>query len=261
VTLAFTPPPCPDSPLRRLDPRWKLAGLSLAALAATLLHTLPAAALALAATLILSAVARLPLRWYLERLGALALFLAFFTLPLPLLLRGEGALWQVGPLTVSAHGTRVALILSCKAITIVTLFLVLLATAPLDATLKAAHALRVPGLLVQIGLLSYRYLFLLADELLRLRIALRVRGFRNRATRHSYRTLGHVAGTLVVRGSERAERVGEAMRCRGFDGTFRSLVTFRTRPADVLAFAAFLAVAGLLCAWDRGWLSGGTGLW
>jgi cobalt/nickel transport system permease protein len=100
--------------------------------------------------------------------------------------------------------------------------------------------------------MSYRYLFVLADELARLRIALRVRGYRNRANRHSYRTAGHVAGTLLVRGYERAERVGQAMRCRGFDGQFRSLTAFHTRPADVLAFLVVTAGAAALCAWD--WL-------
>jgi cobalt/nickel transport system permease protein len=133
--------------------------------------------------------------------------------------------------------------LTAKGLTLVTLMLVLLATAPLDATLKAAHALRVPGLLVQLGLLSTRYVYLLADELGRLRIALRVRGYRNRATRHCYRTVGHVTGTLLVRGYERAERVGQAMRCRGFDGQFRALTEFRTGPADVLAFLAVAAAA------------------
>jgi len=127
---------------------------------------------------------------------------------------------------------------------------VLLATAPLDATLKAAHTLRVPGLLVQLGLLTYRYVFVLGSELNRLRIALRVRGYRNRATRHSYRTIGHVAGTLLVRSVEQAERVGQAMRCRGFDGRFRSLTQFRTRAADVAAFLLIVGCSAGLLAWD-----------
>jgi hypothetical protein len=78
---------------------------------------------------------------------------------------------------------------------VVTLMLVLLGTAPLDATLKAAHSLRVPGLIVQLTLFTYRYVALVADELARVRLALRVRGYRNRPTRHSYRTIGQVAGT------------------------------------------------------------------
>ena len=74
------------------------------------------------------------------------------------------------------------------------------------------------------------------DEFARLRTALRVRGFRNRADLHSYRTIGQVAGTLLVRSHERSERVGQAMRCRGFDGQFRSLTQFHTAARDVLLF-------------------------
>ena len=145
---------------------------------------------------------------------------------------------------------RSALLVFCKGMTVVALMLVLLATAPLDATLKAAHALYVPGVLVQLAVLTYRYLFVLAGELGRLRLALRVRGYRNRATRHSYRTVGHVAGTLLVRSYERAERVGQAMRCRGFDGRFRTLTEFRTTPRDLLAFVLVTACAIGLVAWD-----------
>jgi cobalt/nickel transport system permease protein len=252
MTVAFTPPPCPDSPLRRLDPRWKLAGLVLAAAAAAALRTPPAAAAALAGAAALAALGRLPPRWYLARVGAVAVFLALFTLPLPFLLRGPGPTWEAGPLRVSAHGLGVALVVAAKALTVLTLMLVLLATAPLETTLKAAHALRVPGLLVQLAVLTYRYVFVLSGELGRLRVALRVRGYRNRADRHSYRTVGHVAGTLLVRGYERAERVGQAMRCRGFRGRFHSLAAFHTRPADVAGFVGLVGAAAALLAWDLG---------
>jgi cobalt/nickel transport system permease protein len=249
MTLALNPLPCPDSPLRRLDPRWKLAALLLAAGAVASLRSLPAAALGLAGALALALLARLPGRWYMMRLGATAVFLAPFVLTLPFLLRDRGTspalgLWHV------PYGLAVALLLSAKALTIVTLLLVLLATAPLESTLKAAHSLRLPGLLVHLALLTYRYLFVIASELGRLRVALRVRGYRNRATRHSYRTVGHVAGTLLARSAERAERVGQAMRCRGFDGRFRSLSGFRTRPADVLAFLLVAGAAASLLVWD-----------
>jgi cobalt/nickel transport system permease protein len=250
MTLAFTAPPRTDSPLSRMDPRWKLAALAVAVLAAATLRSLPTSLLALAAALVLAALGRVPPRWFLARLGAAALFLAFFALPLPFLLRDPGA-DGAEFLHFSRHGAAVGLTLAAKGLTLVTLALVLLATAPLDATLKAAHSLRVPGLLVHLGLLTFRYAFLLADELGRLRVALRVRGYRNRATRHCYRTVGHVTGTLLVRGHERAERVGHAMRCRGFDGRFRALTDFRTRPADVLASLVVVAAAAGIWWLDR----------
>ncbi len=243
MTLGFAQLPAPDSLLRRLDPRWKLAALGLSLIAVALLRTLPAAGVAFAASVGLAVAGRLPLRWYLARLGLMAALLAPFVVTLPFLLPGpEGV--------PSWHGVEVALLLSAKAATLVTLALVLLTSAPVVDTLKAAHCLRVPGLLVQLFLLTYRYLFLLGEELARLRVALRVRGYRNRATRHCYRTIGHVAGTLLVRSHERGERVSQAMRCRGFDGRFRSLTTFRTAPKDVVFFLLLGAGSASLVFWD-----------
>jgi len=250
MTLAFTVPSPTPSLLSRLDPRWKLAALLGFALVTAVLRTLPTAAAALVAALLLALLGRLPLRWFVQRLGAAALFFTLFALPLPWLLAGQGPSWTWGPIRLWWHGIEAALLLTAKAVTLVTLFLTVQATAPLETTLKAAHALRIPGLLVQLSLLAYRYVFVFADELRRLRIALRVRGYRHRTRRHSYRTAGHIAGTLLVRGYERAERVGQAMRCRGFDGQFRSLKQFTTRPADVVAFLLVVAGAAALAVWD-----------
>ncbi|OAI45851.1 hypothetical protein AYO44_02300 [Planctomycetaceae bacterium SCGC AG-212-F19] len=239
------PLPCPDSPIRRLDPRWKLAALLLAVLAVLLVRTVPAAALALAGAVALAGVARLPSGWCLRRLGVVLLILAPFLVLLPFVSRGEEAAWSPGPFVATRAGVVAAVVLALKTLALVLLVLVLLATAPLPTTFKAAQALHMPGLLVQLADLTYRYVFVLAGELSRLRVALRVRGFRSRPSRHTYRTVGHVAGTLLVRGYEQAERVEHAMRCRGFDGCFRSLSDFRTRPADV---AGFLLVVGYAAA-------------
>ncbi len=249
MTFSLSVLPSPDSPLRRLDPRWKLAGLVFAAVVAACLRHVGPAAVALFGALMLAVVGRLPARWLLTRLGAALLFFIPFVLSLPFLLRSRETALSIGPWDIP-YGLGVAMLLCLKALAIVVLMLVILATAPLDATLKAAHALRFPGVLVHLGLMTYRYLFVLASELRRLRVALRVRGYRNRATRHSYRTAGHVAGTLLVRSVERAERVSQAMRCRGFDGRFRSLAHFQTRLPDILAFSLLTGSAAALFLWD-----------
>lgn len=244
MTLTLETLPAPDSALRRLDPRWKLAALGGAGLVVASLRTLPATTLALAGAFLLLLLSRLAPRWYLPRLGAVASVLLLFVGLLPFLVDHGGTAWSFGFVQLSWDGTRLALVLLAKALALVSLMFVVLVTAPLQTTLAAAHALHLPDLLVQLLLLTYRYVYLLGHELDRLRIALRVRGYRNRMDRHSYRTVGHVAGTLLVRGYERAERVGQAMRTRGFDGTFRSLTVFHTRAADVAFFAA-LATAAL----------------
>ena len=142
------------------------------------------------------------------------------------------------------------LVFTLKTLAIFTISLALTASTPMNTTLQAAASLRVPGRLVHLAMLTHRYLFLFAAELGRLRLALRVRGYRNRPTMHCYRTIGNVAGTLLVRSSERGERVAQAMRCRGFDGRFRSLTEFCTRFADVAGFIVIAGGYGALVAWE-----------
>ncbi|MCI0680590.1 MAG: cobalt ECF transporter T component CbiQ [Gemmataceae bacterium] len=250
MTLALDVPAIADSPLSRMDPRWKLAALVPAAILLALVRTVPPAAAALILALVLAQRARLPGAWLARRLAWTALFIGLFLIWLMFLPDPNGDVRRFGWLSISVVGlTRFAVVL-LKTLAVVTLILIVLATAPLQDTLKAARALHVPALFVHLLLLTFRYVFLLAEEFGRLRTALRVRGFRNRADLHSWRTIGLVGGTLLVRGSERAERVGHAMRCRGFDGTFRSLCDFRTRALDVALWGAVILTTGGLFAWD-----------
>jgi cobalt/nickel transport system permease protein len=215
---------------------------------ATLDHLAPAAA-ALSLALLLLAGAQLSPRWLFWRLGLVALAALPFLLIVPFTLPGDG--WDLGLIHVSEHGLLAGTALFCRALAIGAFALVLTGTTPVHEILAAGHKLKVPGVLVQIALLAYQYGFLLADEFRRLRVAMRTRGFRVRATRHSYRTLGHAMGALLVRGGGRAETVAAAMRCRGFDGTYRTLVNFRTTLPDVLGFMALLTATIALVLWDH----------
>jgi cobalt/nickel transport system permease protein len=234
MTLAFDQPYQAASPFSRLDPRWKLAALISATLAVATMRTPEATGIALALAVALVTLARLPWGWYLRRVGIVAILLGLFLVWTP-------------------DGVVPALALLARALAIVSLMLVLLATAPPEVNLRAAHALRMPGLLVQLIGMTHRYAYLLADEFGRLRQALRLRGYRNRANRHSYRTVSNLAGTLLVRGQERAERVGQAMLCRGFDGRYRVLTAFRTRPRDVFFCVGVVGLFALLWMTDLVW--------
>ena len=250
MTLSLEGIPLANSLLCRLDPRWKLIALAPPLLVIVLIRSLPVSITALGCTWALVLLSRLPLSWYYKRIKLLAAFLALFVITSPLLVAGEGSSLHLGPFTASWAGLTLGIMLLAKALALASLVLVLLGTTQLEAIFKAAHALYVPGLVVQLAMMTYRYVFTFARELARMRVAIRVRGYRNRVRRHSYRTVGHVAGTLLVRGYERAERVGHAMRCRGFDGQFRSLVEFQTTVKDILALCIAGVVSAGLLVWD-----------
>lgn len=233
--------PVVDSPAARLDARWRLAALACLLAASAIARTVSIAGLELAVSALLVWWACVPVRWCAERLGPVFLVLLPAAVLLPLSWIPSPDSWRLGVIYFSPEGFRLVVLIFLKAAALILLLQVILVTAPLTTTLKAAHHLHVPGLIVQILMLSYRYVYVLGDELSRLRTALRVRGFRNRPTRHAYRTVGHLAGTLLVRGYERAERVGHAMTCRGYQGRFHALTQFQTRVGDV-AFFLLLAV-------------------
>jgi cobalt/nickel transport system permease protein len=238
MTLSFDLPSSSASPLAHTDPRWKLAGVALLLASTAALRGIGPVLAALAVAALLAALAGLPRRWLAARLGATLLIVAPFLIVLPFV---QGV-----------NGLVLGAVVAAKVVALTALALALLATTPLPALGLAAQRLRLPRRLVQVGLLTYRYALELGDELRRLRVALRARGFRARATRHGYRTVGQVAGTLLVRGAERAEGVARAMRCRGFDGRFRALDDFHTARRDVVFFLGCAATAALLVAWDWG---------
>lgn len=260
MTLALELHVPPASLLRSFDPRWKLLALILGLTVVLSLHALGPLLAALLFCLAVAQLGRLSWRWYRKRIVFLLPMLIGLVLFLPLVLRGEGPAWELfDSLTFSLHGLVVACRLALKALAALTLVLIVLGTTPLPTLFQAAHALRVPGFLIQLVSLTFRYALLMIEEFGRLRLALRVRGFRSRPNVHTYRVMGHVTGTLLVRGVERAERVGQAMRCRGFDGRYRSSTEFSASSMDVVLFLLFLTAMALLLLWD--WSIRFGGLW
>ncbi len=248
MTSRFGPILVADSPLVRLDARWKMAALMLAALIAVLIQSAPTALVALGASFLLLLLGRIPLSHYCRSATPVILLVALFAVWLPFVVPGPKI--EIGAVVVSERGLARAGLVLAKALAVFTLMKLLWSTTPLETALKAAHRLRMPGLIVQLVALTYRYIFLLRDELRRLRIALRTRGFCGNASTHACRTFGHAGGSMLVRGVERAERVHHAMQCRGFDGRYRALAEFRTRPADVVFFLAVVGAAIGMLAWD-----------
>jgi cobalt/nickel transport system permease protein len=242
--------PFVDSPAARLDTRWRLAGLTALIIATAMSRTVLVAGVELILAVLLTWWACVPALWCRARLWPVLLLLLPAALVLPFSWYETATAWKIGPLFFSPERGRLTLLIFVKATALVLLVQIILVSDSLTTTLKAAHHLHVPGLVVQLVMLSYRYVYLLGDELNRLRIGLRIRGFRNRPSRHGYRTVGHLAGALLLRGYERAERVGQAMTCRGYQGRFHALTQFRTSARDVCFFLLLAAACLGLTALD-----------
>ncbi|MCA1906006.1 MAG: cobalt ECF transporter T component CbiQ [Desulfarculus sp.] len=226
----------------RLDPRGKLA----VALAYSLVMATGQSAWAGGAGLGLCLAgclaARLPGRELLKRLAAVNAFTALLWVMLP---------WQVYPagdgwLGLRHHppGIFLAGMITLKANAIVLGLTLLLATSTVNQVFHALAHWRISPRLLQVFFFFYRYLHVLHREWHRMHQAARARGFQPRTSWHTYRTYAYLTGGLLVRSYDRAQRVYQAMLCRGFQGTYWLLDHFQWQRRDDY----FLLWGGLLVA-------------
>jgi cobalt/nickel transport system permease protein len=177
---------------------------------------------------------------------ALAAVTLVFTMPGPTL----GTL-PVLNLPVSEVGlVRFVSILFKSSISVQAAVLLMLTTHFTD-TLWALGALRVPRVLVAIISFMYRYLFVLADEALRLTRARDSRSAVVAGEAHHRptlvfraRTTGRMIGNLFLRSFDRSERVYRAMVSRGYEGSIRQLDPPPLGASD-LAFGVITVLIGL----------------
>ena len=247
------------APLNSITPATRLAAAAVFASATTALHTPAAILLALFAAMSLLPLCGLSTATILRRLAVGSIFLIFLWLTLPFTVPGPVAM-SAGPLAVSAPGVRLALSATGKGLAIMAAFLALVAAMPVAAVGQGLRRLGVPAGLAAMLALSYRYIFVLAEEYKRLRMAATVRGFVPTTSLHTYRTFANLVGMVLVRSLDRAERLRQAMECRGFDGTFRLLGTHGAGRLDALALVLTLALAAALGAMEWGsWPAGAGG--
>jgi cobalt/nickel transport system permease protein len=108
-----------------------------------------------------------------------------------------------------------------------------------------------PRVMTMILSFMYRYLFVLVDEVMRLKQARDSRSFGG-SRWWQLRVIGNMVGTLFIRSYERGERVYAAMLARGFDGHSRTLNRLNFKPVDAyfgISFALVIiltALAGIL---------------
>ena len=235
--------------LHRIDPRVKIVAAFPCAFLVALAENPWAPLFALAAAGVLGASARLSPRGVLRSGRPLLIFLVFLWIVLPLSVPGT-ALFSLGPLQGSREGVVQAFLISVKSLSVVLLIIALLGTSSITALMHALSHFRVPPKLLFLAFLTFRYVFVIQREYLRLRTAMKVRGFAPGTNLHTYKSYAYLIGMLLVRSFERSERVYQAMLCRGFRGEFFLLDHFVLRRRD-----GYFAAAMALLAAALGWLA------
>ena len=231
-------------PIDRLDPRTRIVAALAGVIAAVTIADPRLLLAAIATTAGASFFAGVEPRDLGRRLAHVEGFLAVLLVTTPFAVAGEPA-FALGPFVASWAGLERVLVIAGRVGLAATIVFTLLGGLEPVRFGHGLARLGVPERLVHVFLFTVRFVDVLRGEAVRLRDALRARGFRPGASRHTLATYGDFAGMLLVRAFERAARVDEAMRCRGFAGRLMLVTGERFGVADAVFAVGWAGLLGL----------------
>lgn len=243
-----------DTALHRIDPRAKLLA-TLAFIVVVVSYgkyevgpLLPLAVYPIC----LAAMGSVPVRFILRKMLIVSPFALFVGLLNPLLDREP--VMTIAGVALAGGWVSLASILVKFALT-VSASLAMVASTGIHRVCRGLEKLGVPAVMTVQVLMLYRYLFVLADEALRMARARALRSAGNRRM-GGLRAGGAMLGSLLLRTLDRAQRVHAAMCSRGFDGHVRTVEPMRFGGASAAFLAGWLAALALLRWFDVAGLLG-----
>ena len=170
------------SPIHSWQQEHKLIGLLGLVFAFSFVKSLVLLPIIIAISTSLFLLSRLPASYLLSRLRYPGWFILAVVLLIPFT-TGNKVIWQWGWLSMSQEGCQSALLITVRFLCVFTTSLVLFGTAPFLRSIKALKNLGLSKVIVDIALLSYRYLEELGETLNTMQVAVRLRGFNHLAFR------------------------------------------------------------------------------
>lgn len=205
-----------DSPLHRWQQGYKLVGLLSLIFAFAFVQNILLLPIMVVITCTLFVVSRIPLSFLIKRLRYPSWFILAVVILLPFI-SGTNPIFQVGYLTIKSEGCRQALLISVRFFCILTVSLILFGTAPFLTSIKAMRSLGLPRVIVDMTLLSYRYLEELGESLTTMQRAMKLRGFQPKGiNRRNLEVFAQLTGSILIRSYERSLRIYQAMILRGY---------------------------------------------
>lgn len=205
-----------DSPLHRWQQSYKLVGLLSLIFAFAFIQNVWLLPIITIITCIYFSLSEIPISFLIKRLRYPSWFILAVVILLPFI-SGNTLVFQWGWLSIKEEGCWLAILISVRFFCILTMSLVLFGTAPFLSSIKAMRSLGLPRVIVDMTLLSYRYLEELGEMLTTMQRAMRLRGFQSHNfNRRNLQIFAQLTGSILVRSYDRSLRIYQAMILRGY---------------------------------------------
>jgi len=230
-----------NSIIHRIDPRFRVTAALFYSFSVALCYEFQPLISAFAVSLASVFLSGVGLKNVFKRLIIVNGFILLFWIILPLTYKGN-IVYSLGPINVYLAGIVFAAKITIKSNAILLVLISFIATMTFATLGHSLSRLKIPEKLVFLLMITYRYIFVIQQEYEKIIRSIKIRGFKPKTTLHTYKTFAYVIGMLLIKASERADRVYNAMRCRGFKGKYYSLTDFK---ADTKSWVFAILVFGL----------------
>ena len=203
--------------LQAVDPRFKIVAFAALILSCSLTRSFLVLACLYALATLLAYLSKIAVGDFTKRIWVFVpLFTTFIAIPALFLTPGT-RIASLGPLAITSEGSRAALMLVLRVSASVSFSVLLVLTTPWHRVLDALGSLRLPGIVVSLLSLSYRYLLLLLRTLSELFLARRSRVIATLPFRQEAAFISRSTGYLFLKSLHLAEGVHMAMVSRGWE--------------------------------------------
>jgi len=228
------------------DARWKLVVLGALIFTAAAVQKVYSLLLIVLAVLILVLLAKIPGKVLMKSLKVPFFFLIVI-FPVLAITSGGERLCSFGVISIYKKGLITGGIVMVRALSIISISIIIFSSTKLNVLVKAMNFYRIPATFCAIFIFTYRYIFLYFENLGKLLLAAKLRGYKmTKGIKHMSNTVA-ILVTLLIRSYEQSERVHHAMQLRGFSGAFPIVHSFSTRWSDVVkTFLLFFLIALIL---------------
>ncbi len=233
-----------NSPLHRIDPRGKLIAfiLSIGVIVSEPRREILGVLLYYVIIVILLILSRIPLCYILKRCLIVSpiIIMAAAFLPLSYI-----AGWKDLPEGMQGEVFIFSLSLVLKAFAAIILLTLLTSTEKFNRLLDGLRRLKMPSILGIVSALMYRYIFILNDEILRIKLARESRT-PGKIRTSRFKMFGNQAAMIFIRSWSRAQIVYNTMLSRGFNGNFPDFKDLSFSMNDAFFVVIILAVMILI---------------
>ena len=159
-----------------------------------------------------------------------------------ILTSGGEVFYKYGILTIYKTGIDRGINILIRSVCMYMIIYVLFNTSKIHLLMKSLIFFKIPSSFVLIILFTYRYIFFYMEDIRKLFVSAKLRGYSIQNNKQSRNTVYSMFVNMLIRSYEQSDRAFNAMKLRGFGGKFDTIDKLKTERKDFFISAVILII-------------------